>query len=213
MKAYERRRQLNGAAVDLGYVLEQLDDFQRTVAHLAGAYPKSSGGGGDGGGPSTVLHCFEHQRDSCPCGNNMPVPGASDPTGDAAAGGDLVSRADAELDHRLTRAVDAVADLRRHISEWTTVTKLMPENEGRRGCEVVAKIRNQATKRPRFEEADFYTDVKGNLPRKMHLSRWAYEHVLKTGVLPDQQETLDHIDGKRIRCKHQRIARPKRKAS
>lgn len=201
MNTFERRRKLNHAVTDIAYTLAHLGDLQRTLNSLAGAYPSSSGG--LTGGASTILHCFEHEEDNCPCGGNVPIPTAADPTGNAAGHADPASKALAELDGLVHSIVDRCADLQRLTATWTTTTRLLPGVEGDRGCEVVARITNPATKRSHYERADHYTDVKGNLAQKMHLSRWAYMHVLKTGVIPNDDETRDHIAGKRIRCPHQ----------
>lgn len=45
-----------------------------------------AGGGFDAvrSGPKTTLHCFRHGNDDCDCGQNTTIPGANDPTGNAA---------------------------------------------------------------------------------------------------------------------------------
>jgi hypothetical protein len=44
-------------------------------------FPASSLGGA---GAASVLHCFDHGKDNCPCGNNEPVDVSTDSTGNAA---------------------------------------------------------------------------------------------------------------------------------
>lgn len=44
-------------------------------------FPVSSMGGA---GAASVLHCFDHGKDNCPCGNNEPVDVSTDSTGNAA---------------------------------------------------------------------------------------------------------------------------------
>ena len=45
-------------------------------------FPAGSMGGG---AAATILHCFAHAEDNCECGENVPIPAPSDPTGNAAS--------------------------------------------------------------------------------------------------------------------------------
>lgn len=187
-------------------LIEQLDALdvhnlarRLTVALRRDAIGSGNDGfprGGGGGGDTTIMWCFTHERGDCPCAVSVDVP--HDPTGNAASA-TIDADPDArhaydqlhdELEHALAHLEHAVPDLRAiakrldKIDGWAaSATRNAPP-----GCAVMARVGV-------FEEVYRRVPIHpGGEP--VPLGMWAYKFHRNNDRLPVDSEAEQRATNK-----------------
>lgn len=208
MNDRERFRSLLDSHTQLAALLEHLPALLQRIHDSEGTgYPRSTRMDAQRTtGPATVLHCFTHGEDNCTCGQNTPIPVASDRAGDAAvAVADAALKALSDLDERITTLAKTVEDLHAIRGDYILTSvqqdRLMHpdlDDPDSTYCEVVDRVRDKHGVPVRREPMHRFSDVGGVLPIRMRLGRWAYDFVRDTGDLPTMPQIEAHVNGERV---------------
>lgn len=204
MNDRERRRILEDSRRRLGEFIEGLPSL------LSRIYESQSGGYRsprfDGSGRTPTLHCFDHGRDNCKCGQNTTIATATDQTGETATSAAGVTLRNMDL--HVTAIAKALTDMHAIYEEFFPTQDELDrlvhpdaDDPDMPVCEVVARAKDKRGKSRVLEPMLTFSDVNGTLPNRMRLGRWAYDFVRDTGHLPSMEQIEAHIEGRQVRRK------------
>ncbi len=143
-------------------------------------------------------------------GGGLPS-GVSDPTGEAALRADGASRDMRNIVTKL-RSAGSLADDVEHILSCypaphppSAYERQLIDMTNTPHCEVCAKVDS-----PHIPDSPWIvepltvdrTTVNDTLDEPLWLCRWCWEHVHDRGCKPNEDETTQHRDGKRVICRH-----------
>lgn len=165
-----------------------------------------SGGGFDAvrTGAATVLHCFLHGEDNCPCGRNTTMSGANDPTGEAAIRPDRARDDQKQFEKHLRAA-------RRELDQALQIAKRYEPRAANAfdqqeapasdvGCTSCARITGPSGQ-PWWNQVTRNTTLKNGV--KVGLCDWCYRTPVVgaqfTGDLPPKDEVAYYRDNGRAR--------------
>lgn len=172
----------------------------------------------DGGPKATIVWCELHGRDVRSCHQEswgctgVPLNGRSDPTGDGGCGDDpaAIDLSNARKvwqrvlnDISMLANIDAAYPAPHAAGAWER-QQTAEENDPR--CESCCRI--EVAKgipwwvEPRTKER---STVGKRLKDPLWLCDWCENHVIQTGIIPNDDELEQHRAGKRVRCPHPKV--------
>lgn len=164
-----------------------------------------AGGGFDAirTGPKTTLHCFRHGEDDCDCGQNTTIPGANDPTGNAAIRPDR-ARDDQRAFEKHMRAARRELDAALQVAlRWSPrAANVIEQAAGTTepGCVSCARVTGPSGG-PWWNQVERNTTLKNGV--KVGLCDWCYRTPVfgaqHTGELPPKDEVAYFRDNGRAR--------------
>lgn len=164
-----------------------------------------AGGGFDAirTGPKTTLHCFRHGEDDCDCGQNTTIPGANDPTGNAAIRPDR-ARDDQRAFEKHLRAARRELDAALQVAlRWSPrAANVIEQAAGTTepGCVSCARVTGPSGG-PWWNQVERNTTLKNGV--KVGLCDWCYRTPVfgaqHTGELPPKDEVAYYRDNGRAR--------------